>query len=134
MPRPLVALLVALPLLAAGTATAAPKDCRKSCTTLRSNCLGFARAALGVARESCTGARAGRRAAARTCRGERSTCAKARAACRPCCKLGGVNECARQAGRMLQREPQVEGDPVVGRELLLGGDYMTCGIPYKVWS
>jgi mono/diheme cytochrome c family protein len=134
MPRPLVALLVALPLLAASTATAAPKDCRKSCATLRSNCLGFARTALGVARESCTGDRACRRAAARTFRGERSACAKARAACRPCCKLGGVNECARQKGRVLQPEPQVEGDPVLGRELLLGGDYMTCGIPFKVWS
>jgi mono/diheme cytochrome c family protein len=34
----------------------------------------------------------------------------------------------------LAAEPQVAGDPVRGRELLLGGDYMTCGIPFKVWN
>ena len=26
------------------------------------------------------------------------------------------------------------GDPVRGRDLLLGGDYMTCGVPYKLWE
>ena len=37
-----------------------------------------------------------------------------------------------QSGVFLQAAPQVSGDPVRGREALLGGNYMQCGIPYKV--
>ena len=37
-----------------------------------------------------------------------------------------------QTGAVLPREAQVAGDPVRGRELLLSGSYMECGVPYKV--
>ncbi len=133
MPGRLPALILSMIAFAA-TAMAAPAACRKSCATLESNCLGYARATLSAARDGCSGDRSCRRAAARAFRAERSTCRKARTRCRPCCKLGGVNECARRAGAVLPAEPQVTGDPVRGRELLLGGDYMTCGVPYKVWT
>lgn len=39
-----------------------------------------------------------------------------------------------QAGVELPAEPQMPGDPVRGRETLLNGDFMTCGIPYKLWG
>src|SRR6185369_1463557 len=127
---PLIALALTLTVT---SADAAPASCRKSCTTLQANCLGFARAELTTTRKSCTD-RACKRLATRDFRGSKKECRKARAGCRPCCKLGGVNECARLAGKFLEAEPQIAGDPVNGRELLLGGDYMTCGIPYKVWN
>lgn len=37
-------------------------------------------------------------------------------------------------GVALPAEPQSSGDPVRGRELLLEGAFMTCGIPYKLWE
>lgn len=37
-------------------------------------------------------------------------------------------------GAELPAEPQVIGDPVRGRELLLNGSFMTCGIPAKLWN
>lgn len=37
-------------------------------------------------------------------------------------------------GVELPSEEQVAGDPVRGRELLLNGEFMTCGIPYKLWE
>jgi hypothetical protein len=134
MTRPVLLLLVLSLLPAAAPATAAAGTCRKSCATLQANCLDAARGVLSDARVACAGERPCRREALRAFRGERSTCRKARAQCRPCCVLGGVNECARRAGAVLPAEPQAAGDPVRGRDLLLGGDYMTCGVPYKVWS
>jgi mono/diheme cytochrome c family protein len=38
------------------------------------------------------------------------------------------------AGVELPAEPQAGGDPVRGRDLLLHGSYMTCGIPHKLWN
>jgi mono/diheme cytochrome c family protein len=35
---------------------------------------------------------------------------------------------------VLAEEPSEPGDEVRGRQQLLEGDYMTCGIPYKVWQ
>jgi mono/diheme cytochrome c family protein len=70
----------------------------------------------------------------KTFRQDAGACRAARSACTSCCRLGGVNECARQKGVALPADAQAEGDPVRGRELLLGGDYMTCGIPYKIWQ
>src|SRR5262245_17628482 len=131
----LIRLLLVLSLLPAATPVAAATGtCRKSCATLQTNCLDAARGVLSGARDACSRERTCRRAALRAFRGERATCRKARTRCRPCCALGGVNECARRAGAALPAEPQAGGDPVRGRELLLGGDYMTCGVPYKVWS
>ena len=37
-----------------------------------------------------------------------------------------------QTGAVLPKEPQVVGDPLRGREALLSGSYMQCGVPYKV--
>ena len=37
-------------------------------------------------------------------------------------------------GAELPTAPQSSGDPVRGREILLGGDFMTCGIPFKLWN
>lgn len=37
-----------------------------------------------------------------------------------------------QTGAVLEKTAQVTGDPVRGREVLFGGNYMQCGVPYKV--
>jgi hypothetical protein len=37
-------------------------------------------------------------------------------------------------GVHLAAEAQSEGDPVRGRELMLAGDFMTCGLPMKLWD
>ncbi len=37
-------------------------------------------------------------------------------------------------GKVLPTAAQAKGDPVRGRELLLNGSYMTCGIPHKLWD
>lgn len=38
-----------------------------------------------------------------------------------------------QTGAVLEKTAQVTGDPARGREALLGGAYMQCGVPYKVF-
>lgn len=38
------------------------------------------------------------------------------------------------SGVELKAEAQAGGDPLRGRELLLDGDYMTCGLPAKFWD
>jgi hypothetical protein len=58
----------------------------------------------------------------------------ARAGCVPCCKKGGPNACAQLTGAFLPAEPQADGDPALGRTLLVEGDYMTCGAPYDLWN
>jgi mono/diheme cytochrome c family protein len=37
-------------------------------------------------------------------------------------------------GAFLPAEPQDRGDPLIGRSTLLNGNYMSCGIPYKLWT
>lgn len=37
-------------------------------------------------------------------------------------------------GAVLPATAQMDGDPVRGREILLHGDYMTCGLPYRMWE
>jgi mono/diheme cytochrome c family protein len=37
-------------------------------------------------------------------------------------------------GKMLPEEPQTEGDAERGREILLNGSYMSCGVPLKLWD
>src|SRR6185503_16227182 len=39
-----------------------------------------------------------------------------------------------QYGATIPAEESETGDAVHGRELLLGGDYMSCGIPQKLWD
>jgi mono/diheme cytochrome c family protein len=128
--------LACLVVLAAGPARAAGKSCTRSCRTLGRNCVGFAREALGAARADCTGSsgRTCRQAAMQGFRRAARECRSARAACRPCCRQGGVNACARARGVPLPAEPQQTGDAARGRDLLLAGDYMTCGVPWKVYA
>ena len=38
------------------------------------------------------------------------------------------------SGAHLAAEPQEVGDPEAGRHMLLNGDFMTCGIPYSLYS
>jgi Cytochrome c len=54
--------------------------------------------------------------------------------CAPCCTGRGANGCPWTSAAPLPAEPQVNGDPVRGRDLLLNGAYMTCGIPFKLWA
>ncbi|MCW5891207.1 MAG: hypothetical protein KIT14_11735 [bacterium] len=124
---------VMLAALVAWPAAAAAKPCVKACTTLERNCAGFARTAFKSARAACAD-RDCRKTAKRTHRTATAECRAARKACRPCCKIGSPNACAQKTGVRLAAEPQETGDPALGRDLLLGGDYMTCGIPYKVWE
>jgi cytochrome c5 len=37
-------------------------------------------------------------------------------------------------GAKLSAEPQEAGDPVRGKEILLNGSYMSCGVPLKLWD
>lgn len=37
-------------------------------------------------------------------------------------------------GVQLPKEPQVDGDPVAGKTTLLEGSYMSCGIPWSLWT
>lgn len=37
-------------------------------------------------------------------------------------------------GAVLSAEPQIAGDAERGRQILLNGDYMTCGLPYRMWE
>jgi mono/diheme cytochrome c family protein len=133
----LVALLVVLPVLG-HAAPSAKKICARSCRTLQTNCLGFAKAERDAAQAACVtdpnGAKVCRRAARQGFKSDAAACRAARAGCKPCCKLGGVNECARGAAVAIPASPQATGDPVSGRDTLLNGDYMTCGVPFKVWS
>lgn len=60
------------------------------------------------------------------------------ASCLVACSGGGGNsdlssaEQFAETGAVLEATPQLQGDPVRGRQLLLGGAYMECGIPYRV--
>ena len=134
----------ATPTNAAPTAsTGAPaSDCEKRCRRVARNCRQVAQADFTVATRTCTGtteeitqcenpAREARQDRRRTCRQNR------KGACQSCCAdggPGGINACAMKNGVFLPPEPQAEGDPVVGRDNLLNGDFMTCGFPYRLWT
>ncbi|HLY39129.1 MAG TPA: hypothetical protein VKU61_13885 [Candidatus Binatia bacterium] len=136
--RSIVAALCATLALALATrADARLPSCPHACHTLQLNCLGFVRQTLADALGACTGAtrRTCVRTARHTFRSDRNGCRKlARTDCRACCRLGGPNQCAHGAGVPLPAAPQSQGDPDRGRDILLNGDYMTCGIPYAVWA
>jgi len=130
------ALCAALALAIATRADARLPSCPRACHTLQESCLGFVRQTLADALGGCTGASRHScvRTAHRTFRSDRTGCRKlARTDCRACCHLGGPNECAHGAGVPLPAVPQSQGDPDRGRDILLNGDYMTCGVPYKLW-
>ncbi len=131
----LAALILAL--VMAHPLSAAVPSCKKSCRNLQANCLGFAKTALEKARGACSGStRRKCRHDARVMFGhDRQDCRTlARTTCLPCCKLGAPTECAHQKGVPLPKEDQTPGDAVHGRQVLLNGDYMTCGVPYTLWG
>ncbi|HJQ83155.1 MAG TPA: hypothetical protein VKA21_03705 [Candidatus Binatia bacterium] len=130
-----LALLTAL----AATADAKLPSCRRACRNLQTNCIDVAHEALTAERDGCAADAATARTCRRTARGTfrkaRTACGGlVRRSCRPCCKLGGPNECAKSAGFALGAEPQEQGDAPRGRDILLNGDYMTCGVPFQLWT
>ena len=120
--RHLLTTILALALLtpSASRATSERTTCRQQCTAQRTTCIGTARAS--------TTDRRGFKRLARDCR------ALTRAACLPCCSGPGANGCPWKTAAFLPAEPQASGDPTRGRDLLLNGAYMTCGVPYKLWA
>jgi len=136
------AVLVLAVLLALPPAAVAAKSpsCRQRCKMLERACAGDAREKFASAKASCRAGGGGdrrtcRSGAKRTRRSELRACRTAtRETCRPCCKAGGFAACAREKAAVLVADPQVEGDPVEGRRLLLNGDYMTCGAPARLWD
>src|SRR5262245_17262288 len=60
----------------------------------------------------------------------------------PLCACSGTSDPATEApefgpwakGFHIPAEPQEAGDPVLGRETLLNGSYMSCGIPLKLFD
>ncbi len=138
--RTLAPLLLVLPIALAEPAFAGPGACLRECGATQRGCVEAARARRTAAQPACTGSGAARRQcvagarsaftqAAATCKGV------ARRACRPCCTAGRSRSgCPWNAGVALPAEPQVDGDAVRGRRELLNGDYMTCGVPAKLWN
>jgi mono/diheme cytochrome c family protein len=137
--RRLLLVAVVLSIGLPAPADADQKACRKGCKVLQQGCMEDGKADFTTAQAACPpeGAerKTCRRAAKQTAKQAMKACRTfTRTECKPCCKVGGLDECAKQTAAMLEAEPQEAGDPVEGRRLLLNGDYMTCGAPYKVWS
>lgn len=136
-----LAIFTALCLLlgASDRAHADKRTCNKGCKVLQKGCLDDGKAVLAAAQAACPTEGAEKK----TCRKEAKSAAKAtakacktftRTECKPCCKIGGLDECDKQKAVVLAAEDQEQGDPVEGRRLLLNGSYMTCGFPYEVWD
>jgi mono/diheme cytochrome c family protein len=147
MPRPATSTFILASLVAAVLVSTVPradaatqrKACVRGCKTFQQNCVRLARTKLGAEKPACTGDRQAKRscrkAAKLSFRGSAAHCKQyARTSCRTCCAGGEMTQCAPITGYPLPAEPQEPGDPVVGRELLLNGSYMTCGIPAKLWT
>ena len=123
----------------AHAADATRKACVSGCRTFQQSCVALARNKLDTDRPACTGdgpARRGcRKAVKQRFRGTTKQCKSfVRKSCKACCGTDGMTQCAPSAGYPLPAEPQVSGDPALGRDLLLNGSYMTCGIPAKLWN
>jgi mono/diheme cytochrome c family protein len=134
----LILSILALGAVAATADAGALRECMQGCRVVQGGCVEDAQEAYETARADCDAtAEAGKcrkqvklakKTAGRACR------TYTKRTCKPCCKLGGINECRRNEGAFLPAEPQQSGDPVRGRQLLLDGDYMTCGVPAKLWD
>lgn len=134
--------LVCAAAVAGSWRVAVADECGPPCRRGKNSCVVSARKSFHAKRKACStdspkhracrrDARISRVDTVETCRTERRT------ECRRCCELGGVagiNNCRALKGVFLPAEPQDEGDPVVGREILLSGDFMTCGIPAALWD
>ncbi len=120
-------------------ANAIRKACVGGCKTFQQSCVALARTKLETEKPACTGdgpaRRSCRKAVKQQFRGHAKECKVfTRKSCKACCDAGEMTQCAPSAGYPLPAEPQESGDPVRGRELLLNGSYMTCGIPSKIWE
>jgi len=116
------------------------QGCGRACRRVQRNCTMTVRADFNVASHACetslsptcfADALEARTDAARACRAHRQD------TCLPCCEsggIGGINECSRIFAQVVPAAPQAPGDPVAGRDTLLGGDFMTCGVPFKLWD
>jgi len=132
------ALLVAL----AAPATAAVGDCGPACKRKLRSCVTAARNDFDAAKAICAAATANARACRKAGRHAKRSAGKqcrayTRTTCKPCCAqggVGGINLCAMATGAFLPPELTDSGDDVIGRELLLNGDFMSCGIPYALWE
>jgi mono/diheme cytochrome c family protein len=116
----------------------ARRECTLGCRVVQAGCVDDAALAYANARAACEAAGESR-GCTRTAKQLRKTAQRAcrrytKKTCKPCCQLGSINECRRSEGVPLAAEPQSGGDPVRGRALLLEGDYMTCGVPAKLWD
>lgn len=138
--QPAVRALLVAPaiLLLATLAFAADRACPRSCRTRERACVGAAQAELAAARPPCKASdetRACLADARRRLRRASVACRDfTRRTCKPSCRRGGVNAWAQERAVPLPAEPQAAGDPLRGRDLLLAGDYMTCGVPWKVYA
>lgn len=137
---PALVLLASLSLLGPTLVSAGDAaSCRKACGTDRAACIDAARTTMTAAATACDTAggnpRTCRATNQRAFKGAARECrAFARATCAPCCAGDGANGCPWRHGATIPAEPQVGGDPLRGRDLLLNGAYMTCGIPFKLWE
>ncbi|HYB99463.1 MAG TPA: hypothetical protein VEC57_10080 [Candidatus Limnocylindrales bacterium] len=131
------ALFALASITSAGDAVA--DDCAKACARQQRACIKVAKNDYLVARDLCGEDSGCVRTASLTRRNEADACKAARFAdCMPCCTEGGgvsgINFCATAQGQTLPTAPQEAGDPDVGRQNLLAGDIMTCGVPFKLWD
>jgi len=113
------------------------RECMQGCRVVQDGCVEDVQEAYLTARADCEESGGGRecaKGAKQTRKTADRACRKSKKSCKPCCKLGGINACRRNEGVVLPAEPQESGDPVRGRALLLEGDYMTCGVPAKLWD
>jgi mono/diheme cytochrome c family protein len=139
-PRRLATLLaiVALGALATRARGGPLRECMQGCRVVQTGCVEDVQEAYETARAACEVSGGGRECT-KDAKQIRKTADRAcrkytKKTCKPCCKLGGVNACRMGQGAALPAEPQQSGDPVRGRQLLLDGDYMTCGVPAKLWD
>jgi hypothetical protein len=115
--------LVVLAALAAPAYAGALRECMQGCRVVQGGCVEDVQEAYATAKAACEQSGGGRECT-KSAKQSRKTADRAcrkytKKTCKPCCKLGGINECRRNEAAVLPAEPQVGGDPVRGRQLLL---------------
>jgi RoxA-like, cytochrome c-like len=135
------AVVLLAPTSIASPAHAAPQSCGEACARETRACLRSLKADERVAKHACqlSGDPDCRRQVIDLHRSGKLDCKTRRdTVCRPCCDAGGIpgiNACARAHGQQIpEDDPQDPGDATAGRATLLGGDFMTCGVPFKLWE
>jgi mono/diheme cytochrome c family protein len=129
---------VALVVLVAATAHAAKDACRKACADTARACAAQGRRSTLHLIDTCGNVVGCFRTVRRWAHQAVGDCRTIeRRACRPCCAGTSRNGCRWTQGAALPEEaidPLERGDAPFGRHVLLEGDYMTCGVPYKLWQ